>query len=459
MSEHELVREYERREASSLLDETAAFLRRFVVITDAQAAALALWVLHTHAIDAAESTPYISISSAEKRSGKTRLLEVLELLVARPWLTGRTTAAALVRKLAVQQPPTLLLDESDAAFNGERDYAETLRGVLNAGHRRGGCATLCVGQGASIGVRDFPVFGAKAIAGIGKLPDTVADRAVPIRLVRRAPGEPVERFRRRDAEPQAEVLRGRLEQFVESVEAGLRRARPTLPEALSDRAADGWEPLLAIADMAGGDWSERTRCAACELSGALEPEDDSVGVRLLHDIRTVFGEVDRLSSEELLAGLHALDESPWGDWYGKPLTSRGLAKLLRPYGIRSLNVRLDGGSTPKGFLRERFQDPWTRYLPQEAPSIRHSATTRSGSGLELTFYPPQDGRVADSASGTEPHGKRDVADVADRPPDNGSEGQNGGSPKCWTAEAADAFIERAKEIFPSVELPRDGETP
>jgi hypothetical protein len=108
-----------------LLDEVAGFVRRFVVMTTAQADATALWVAHTHTFGAAEQTPYLSISSAEKRSGKTRKLEVLELLVARPWLTGRVTAAVLARKVDAETP-TLLLDESDVAFKGEKEYAESL---------------------------------------------------------------------------------------------------------------------------------------------------------------------------------------------------------------------------------------------------------------------------------------------------------------------------------------------
>ena len=131
---------------AELLENLIAFIRRFVVLSETQALLIALWIIHTHALDAADTTAYLNIHSAEKRSGKTRLLETLDLLVARPWFTGRVTSAVLVRKVAAETP-TLLLDESDAAFNGNREYAEALRGVLNAGFRRGGVASLCVGQG------------------------------------------------------------------------------------------------------------------------------------------------------------------------------------------------------------------------------------------------------------------------------------------------------------------------
>ena len=161
---------------AAVLDAVGAFIRRFVALRDDHTDLIALWVVRTHALDAADTAPYLNIKSAEKRSGKTRLLEVLSLLVLCAWLTCRVSAAVLVREVAAETP-TLLLDESDAAFKGDRDYAETLRGVLNAGLRRGGVASLCVSRGKDFDYADFAVFGPKAIAGIGRAPDTVADRA------------------------------------------------------------------------------------------------------------------------------------------------------------------------------------------------------------------------------------------------------------------------------------------
>jgi len=188
------------------LDHVQAFLPRFVVCSTEQAVVLTLWIAHTHAIEAAECTPYLQITSATKRAGKTRLLEVLDPLVARPWLTGRTSAAALVRKIESERP-TLLLDESDAAFGGEKEYAETLRGVLNTGYRASGKTTVCAGQGTRITARDFKTFCPKAIAGIGQLPSTVMDRSIPITLRRRKADEPCERWRARDGQREAAPLR------------------------------------------------------------------------------------------------------------------------------------------------------------------------------------------------------------------------------------------------------------
>lgn len=364
---------------AALLNDVAAFIRRYVVLSEYQAQTAAMWVAHTHSVEAAECTPYLSITSAEKRSGKTLLLEVLSLLVARPWFTGRVTAAVLVRKVA-RDAATLLLDESDAAFKAEKEYAEALRGILNSGYRRGGVASLCVKAGGDFGLRDFPVFGPKALAGIGKLPDTVADRSIPIELRRKARGENVERFRLRDAKVEAAPLRERLESWAALAVPVLEGARPDIPQELDDRAADVWEPLLAIADIAGGDWPERARAAAKALSVGEGREDDSFGVRLLRDIREVFErrKADRLPSAALVEALVKLEEAPWGDLWGKPLDARRLAKMLKPYGIGSKQLRVDPRTTMKGYQAHDFEDTWSRYISPGRETSETRETTAAG---------------------------------------------------------------------------------
>jgi Protein of unknown function (DUF3631) len=383
-------------EGAALLEAIHHFVRRFVVLSDAQRTVIATWIVHTHALLAAETTPYLAITSAEKQSGKTRLLETLEILVHKPWLTGRATAAVLVRKIEAQRP-TLLLDESDAAFNGEQEYAETLRGVLNTGHRRGGCASLCVGQGANLSFKDFETFCPKAIAGIGQLPDTVADRSIPIRLKRKAPGETVERFRRRDISGHANDLRQRILAWASAHVKSLSGARPELPETLSDRQQDGVEPLLAIADRAGEEWSRRLRRAIVEILGGEASEDQSIRVRLLADIRDVFdsSRAEKLSSIELLSSLAEIETSPWADWkHGKPLNAVGLAHLLRPFLICPRTIRVDD-ATPKGYLRDSFLDAWGRYLSQREPSVTLDPDT-------TPQHPPQFAIHAENAKSFEP---------------------------------------------------------
>jgi hypothetical protein len=349
-----------------LLSALTVFIRRFVVLTPEQLTLVALWVTHTHAFDAADCTPYLAVNSAEMGSGKTRLLEVLQLLVNKPWFTGRCTAAVLVRKIAAETP-TLLLDESDAAFNGPDDYAEALRGLLNAGHRRGGCHSLCVGQGANLSYKDFPVYSPKAIAGLGQLPPTVRDRAVTIVLKKRTRQEHLERFRRKLVEPEAMALSTQLAQWATTpaVVAALRGAVPALPEAISDRAQECLEPLLAIADLAGGDWPIRAR-AAVELVVGTPEDNPTIGVTLLRDIFGVFAETgrDAIASADLVKALVELESRPWATCSTgqRPLTTHGLASRLKPFRMAPTKVWIDGKSK-NGYTRRMFEDEWSRHCP------------------------------------------------------------------------------------------------
>jgi hypothetical protein len=410
-----------------LLDDIVAFVRRFVVLSEEQADAVALWVLHTHALPAADTTPYLAITSAEKRSGKTLLLEVLELLVARPWLTGRTTAAALVRKVD-KVKPTLLLDESDAAFNGDKEYGETLRGVLNTGYKRGGAATVCVGAGADITFRDFSTFSPKAIAGIGRLPDTVADRSISIRIDRKTRREGVERFRRREVAPEAEGLRSRAVDWASPNLEYLREARPLLPEEIDDRAQDVWEPLLAITEMAGDSWTERGRDAAVALSSGDAREDESLSVRLLADVRRVFDRlgVEKIKTGDLIAHLVIDQEAPWGNWYGKAITAHAVSRLLKEYRIKTMAVWI-GGEAIRGYKRDQFVDAWDRYLPE---SVRDAsgvsgvpASETAPNAPNATDAFPADGlgddevahhweRLFPNTNGATPKQKRDLVQKA-----------------------------------------------
>jgi Protein of unknown function (DUF3631) len=342
------------------LDETARFVRRFVVISETQAHTLALWAAHTHAVEAAETTPYLAVTSAVKRSGKTRLREVLGLVVHEPLSASNISDAALFR--AVEKlSPTLLLDEADAIFKARE--REDLRGMLNAGYRRGAVAYRMGGANKTT-LESFPVFCAKGFFGIGDfLPDTLGDRAIHVRLERRLRGESVERFREREAAPEGLELRDRLADWLTPQVDELHRARPTLPDELDDRAQDSWEPLLAIADLVGGDWPERARRAALELSTGDEREDDSLMAQLLADIRSVFNLYghSRLKTADLLAQLHAIEESPWADCYGKPLSAHGLSRLLKPCRIKTMPVKVEG-ETVRGYKIEQFVDAFDRVL-------------------------------------------------------------------------------------------------
>jgi len=391
-----------RASISALLDRTKEFLCKYVAVSAAQATVLALWTVHSHAFEGAESTPYLHIHSPEKRSGKSRLLEALSLVVARPWLTGRVSAAALVRKVD-KDAPTLLLDESDSAFAADKEYSETLRGVLNSGWRRGGNATVCTKRAGDWLTQDFSTFSPKAIAGIGKLPDTVADRAIPIEMRRRTSCEPVARFRWREAQGETSPICEALAQWAAEATNSLRDARPDIPTELDDRAADIWEPLLAIADTAGHEWAVLARQAALALSAKRGEDDKSMGVLLLGDIRAVLDAkvAARLPSAALAEALRSIEESPWSDWRGRGLDSRQLARRLRLFGVRPHQIRL-GDKTLKGYEASDFDDAWQRYLPPHTPPETETRETRE------TLTPVEPGGTGSAAG--------DVSDVSDVSP-------------------------------------------
>ena len=287
----------------ALLDSVEAFIRRFVVFpSEHEPVALTLWVAHTWAIDAAQYTPYIVISSPEPESGKSRLLEELELLVPRPWRAVEPSEAVLYRRVD-QLRPTLLLDECDAIF-AVKDR-EPLRALLNEGFYRGAKVPRCVGQGTKMEVAEFAVLCPKALAGLGHRPDTVRTRQIPVSLRRKTPGEVVERFRARKLRAETGALRKQLQEWAEQHTEALTDVEPKLPDELSDRQQDVREPLFAIADAAGGSWPARARDAAKSLYRAAEPVQ-SPGVLLLEHIRDVFEVLehrDAAGSEELIQAL------------------------------------------------------------------------------------------------------------------------------------------------------------
>ena len=341
-------------------DDLRDYLRRYVALSDTQLDAITLWTVHTHCFEAFEATPYLAISSTEPRCGKTRLLEVLELVVDNPWLTGRVTGPALVRKVDAERP-TLLLDETDATFVGNRSSNEILRGVINSGYRLGGRTSYASGGT----YRDLQTFCPKAFAGIGGLPSTIEDRSIPIRMVRRD-FEHVTRFRHREAVTEARLVRARLVRFGMTSLDALAVARPVIPAALDDRAADVWEPLLAVADRFGVGWSARARLAAVSLMSerGAPSTASTLSLVLLRDVRAVFDLVDsdRISSADMVRFL--LDGNDvWADVDGRPLDQRSLAQLLQAWQVAPEKIRF-GRQTLQGYLRSRFSAAWELVDPE-----------------------------------------------------------------------------------------------
>jgi hypothetical protein len=359
-------------DGAALLDEVETFHRRFNVFpTEAAYVAVTLWDAHAHLLDCFDSTPRIAFLSPEPGSGKTRALEIVETLVPQPMTAVNASAAALFRSVSSGNgKPTILFDEIDTVFGPKAGDNEELRGFLNAGHRRTGVTYRCIGDGGNQTVQAFPSYCAVAVAGLGSLPDTILSRSVIIRMRRRARNEKVESFRARIHEAEGHKLRDRLAQWAEQARECVMGAWPDMPDGVTDRPADVWEPLLAIADAAGGNWPERAREACVTLVTASKANDKgSLGVRLLTDLRDhVMVGIDRLPTVAILDRLNALDDAPWADLHGKPLDNRRLSRMLAEYmtadnePIASRNIKT-AGSVLKGYYAADLRDAWARYCP------------------------------------------------------------------------------------------------
>lgn len=344
---------------SGLLDALSAAVRRYVVAPDWAMDSIALWVVHTYALDWFGISPRLAITSPERGCGKTTLLDVLSHLVRRPLPTANATAAAIFRVVEMQRP-TLLIDEADT-FLSEN---EELRGILNSGHRQGGSVVRTVGE--DFEPRSFSTYSACSIALIGKLPGTLADRSVPIELRRRRADEPIEPFRF-DRTDHLDQLARKTARWAADNADRIRGADPDMPDGVVNRTADNWRPLLTIADAAGDKWPSRARLAVQYTGAAAAGDEQSVRVLLLSDIRAIFTEsrCDRLPSAELVEALVAIEGRPWAEWKaGKPITANGLARLLAPFGVKPGTIRTAAG-TPKGYQLTQFEDDFARYLPGE----------------------------------------------------------------------------------------------
>jgi hypothetical protein len=394
---------------ATLLEELHAALCRYVVFPSSEAAdAVCLWTAATHAQPAWEHAPRLAVVSPLKRCGKSRLLDVVAETCHTPLITVNATIAAVVRSIG-DDPPTLLVDKADTLWGTKRqaDNNEDLRGLLNAGHQRN--RPMLRWDITTRTLDQLDTFAMALLAAIGDLPDTIMDRAVVVRMRRRAPGEQVDPYRTRRDAPPLNALRERLTTWAREHLRELHHATPAMP--LEDRAADTWEPLVAIADHAGGDWPTRARDAAQAMTGAeaQHEEDTSASVRLLADLRDLYDQTgaDALYTTTILDALHKLEDAPWPDWYGHPLATRDLAKLLRPYQVRAKNVREHGTGEPrKGYTRADLHEPWARYVPLHPLHPLHPPESPAQ---------PGNSDVADreTPSATSATGPGDVADVAE----------------------------------------------
>lgn len=366
-------------DGAALLDELHAALLRYVVFPTVDAGhAVTLWVAATHAQPAWEHAPRLAVISPEKRCGKSRLLDVVEATAHRALVTVNISPAALVRCVSDEDPPTLCIDEADTVFGPKSaDNHEDLRGLINSGHQRG--RPYIRWDPTTRSPEVCATFSMAMLAGIGDLPDTIMDRAVVVRMRRRAPHETVAPYRTRRDKPALALIRNRLNAWVRGHLDHLTAAEPNMP--VEDRAADTWEPLVSVADLAGGHWPQRVRRAVLALlaSESATESEASLGVRLLGDVRDIYRDwtVGFLTSQDLTTALCKIEEAPWSEiGYPPGLTAKRLSDLLRPYGIRPVR---NAAGTARGYRLEDMTEAFARYLAGDRQDPSTSQNGRSAS--------------------------------------------------------------------------------
>lgn len=339
------------------------WIKVYVVVSDHTALAVALWVILTWCYDLFPRCPLLLVNAPERECGKTQLLKLVEFLVRSPLETTNITLAALFRVIA-KYGPTLLIDEADTFMEGKGELA----GIVNKGYERGGVVLRIESDGHDFVERAYQVYGPKALAGITlerHLPDATMSRGIQVPMKRKTKDDKVERLRSADPKVFAD-LRSRIARFVQDHRAFLENGWDELPEQLSDRQQDNWEPLLAIANCFGQQWYRKANEAALAICVETAPPKSSSN-QLLEDIREVLQRYSDkyIPTVDLLEKLNTHSDMDWARYNrGQPLTSRQLSRYMSAYGVKPKTVRMNDKYTPKGYdIREFEEQAFSRYLP------------------------------------------------------------------------------------------------
>jgi putative DNA primase/helicase len=434
---------HEAIDGAASLNQIRAFLQRFIIVEQHAYTALTLWIAFSYLLDIAVCAIRIAFLSPTKRCGKSRAMQVLELLSRRALASSSISPAAVYRTIDAlgDASCTLLIDEADT-FVGKANGDSDLVGILNASFDRPHAfVTRTVPAGErELAPKRFSTWAAIAYAfnlAKGRIPDTWLDRSIPVRMRRKRPGEKVEPLRLSNHRAFAEAfeIRRKLFRWSNDMREQLKEAEPAIPTALdsNDRAADGWHALLTIADAAGGPWPHMAREAATALcTDASDGADDSLGTALLADVKRMFDgriaakvpDAEKLRSKGICEELAKLKGHPWAE-YGKaqkPITQNQLARLLKPFSIVPHTIRLADDSTPKGYESKDFKDAFECYLsdqksgdaPMSGDSNRHKATTQRGEGESSDSRSATGDPGGAPKNGTSAYGEKDCGDMADK---------------------------------------------
>lgn len=403
--------------AEEALDAVGGFLDKYVSFPSEHARnATVLWVAHTWVIDELYFTPRLNPWAAQPGSGKSRVLECLELLCPNAVAGESLTPAVIYRVVAKGHKdgllPTLLLDEAHLIFKGSKDSDEAAglaRAVVNSGYNRRGSVWRC--NANTNEPERFPSFAPMAVAGLKRfLPDDTQTRSISYQMQPRNDGTAAE-WIEQDVPYEAAPIAAGMAKWAESVRGTVQDARPVMPPGIRDRVADTWRSILRAGDLAGGEWAKRGRDACLGIVKSEREADTRTNeVKLLANTRDLFEGRSAMCPKCIAEGLNANDEWQWGGWFDGngvkvswvKTTIRGFDEVeLKPKPIRCGACNRSG---IHGFHHKKLESIWQRY-----------ADASPGVDSEGEDTPPQEG--GDSAQQTQQtqhgnaHGQRDVENV------------------------------------------------
>ena len=349
----------EQVEGEKLADSIKRIIQERVILDDELATAITLWIVFSYVFNGFYICPLLTITSPEKRCGKTRVLTIIGGLVNRALSTSNISPASIYRAIELYKP-TLVIDEADTFL---ANSTSEVTGIINSGYTVGNAFVIRnVVSGNDYVPTRFSTWAPKAIAYIDseKLPSTVEDRAIEVPLRRKRIGEsvlPLEKdFMDRMIDYRRKLLR-----WAKDNEETLD-VNSKVPEGLNDRQVDNWQPILSIASLLGSKWKKLAEESCLHIVSLAEQEEPSESILLLSDIREIFEEAGYpkfLWTKDILRELSKIEEHPWNDI--SP-SARKLAQMLKTFGIKSSQIR-DGATNKRGYYLHEFKETFERYIP------------------------------------------------------------------------------------------------
>jgi putative DNA primase/helicase len=397
-----------------LLDLLSEVYASRVVMPPHAAEAMALWCLHAWAHEASSATGFLQFVSPVPECGKSKGQEALLWTTPRGVMASNISPSSFFRYVD-RDRPTLIIDEAETYVK-----REDTRGILDGGITRAGAFTIRT-IGDSHEPKLFSTYGPKVLGGLGKLAPTIMSRCITIHMKRKKKSEQVIKLRGRDTVA-FKAIRSQCCRWRDDNVAKLMDAQPVLPPGLTDRGEDIWEPMFAIAELAGPAWVAKAHAAALAFNGSHDVEDDSLGIQLLAAVRDLIettketSSVDSIFSETIAAHLH---KDPTGPWlaYGKAqkeISPAQIATLLRPFEIKPSQVRI-GATSKKGYEFAAFTSAFDAYLRSPPASLSFQTETpkqTNNDGPNLHFLPETTGENVSGKKSEKTNDNNDVSGVS-----------------------------------------------